>query len=238
MTNEDRSKVFASILARAVDPKRREFKTVPLAIARPASWSRWAETGAFVLGISLLGWPLAMVVRSRLYQARQGRAFSSAPRVAGSAAQPPPALDPLLLGRIEIARIGISAMVREGDDEATLGVAVGHIPGTARPGERGNMALAGHRDSFFRALQGIRRHDSVRFVTAGSRYEYLVESTEVVAPEETRVLVSTGEPILTLITCYPFAWVGHAPRRFIVRARLVPAAVAASEVPRNRRKGR
>lgn len=208
----------------------------PGAVAR---WSRRAEIGLFVLGVSLLGGALATVVNSRLYQARQGRAFSSIPPVVpGPAARPSSGADPLVLGRIEIPRIGVSAMVREGDDDATLAVAVGHIPGTARPGERGNMALAGHRDSFFRALQGIRRHDSVRFVTAGSRYEYLVESTEIVGPEETRVLDPTGEAVLTLVTCYPFAWVGHAPKRFIVRARLAAGAVAVSRLPLRRRGSR
>ena len=112
-----------------------------------------------------------------VYQARQGRAFSDMERraaaptygpespPASAASEPSPLAleaDPLVLGRIEIPRIGISAIVREGDDDTTLGLAVGHIPGTARPGERGNMALAGHRDSFFRALRNIRLHDTIR----------------------------------------------------------------------------
>jgi sortase A len=133
-----------------------------------------------------------------------------------------PDADQLVLGRIEIPRIGVSAIVREGDDDTTLAVAVGHIPGTARPGERGNMALAGHRDSFFRALRQIQLHDTIRIRTAGRRYEYLVDSTEVVAPEETRVLDPTGDAVLTLVTCYPFEYVGHAPNRFIVRASRLP----------------
>lgn len=201
-----------------------------------ARWSRGAEIGLSVLGVSLLGGALATIVNSRVYQARQGRAFSDMerraaepPHVLGSVPAPPadarsapaPSADPLLLGRIEIPRIGVSAIVREGDDDPTLAVAVGRIPGTARPGERGNMALAGHRDSFFRALQGIRLDDTIRIRTADRRYEYVVDSTEVVAPEETRVLDPTDDTVLTLVTCYPFEWVGPAPRRFIVRARLV-----------------
>ena len=114
----------------------------------------------------------------------------------------------------------MSAIVREGDDAETLSIAVGHIPGTARPGERGNVALAGHRDSFFRALRDIRVNDTVRFRTTGGEFEYRVDSTEVVEPGETRVLTSTGDSVLTLVTCYPFGWIGHAPRRFIVHARL------------------
>ena len=202
-----------------------------------ARWLRRAEIALTVIGISLLGGALATVVNSRIYQARQGRAFSDLERRAaapthGPAAPPAangpsngpstPALiaDPLVLGRIEIPRIGIAAMVREGDDDATLAVAVGHIPGTARPGERGNVALAGHRDSFFRALQQIDLDDTILIRTAGRRDEYLVDSIEVVGPDQTRVLDPTRDAVLTLVTCYPFVWVGHAPNRFIVRARL------------------
>ena len=198
---------------------------------------RTGEIALAVLGISLLGWSLAAVVNARVYQARQGRAFSDLegraaavrPSVsfpeALAARRPTPVsdADPLVLGRIEIPRIGVSAIVREGADESTLAVAVGHVPGTARPGERGNMALAGHRDSFFRALRKIRVRDTIQIRTAGGRYDYRVDTTEIVAPGDTRVLDSTGEPVLTLVTCYPFGFLGHAPDRFVVRAsRLSP----------------
>lgn len=200
-------------------------------------WLRPAEIALCVIGLSLLGGAFAAIVHTRVYQARQGRTFSDMERRATASTyglESPPVLastgpstlapdaDPLVLGRIEIPRIGVSAIVREGDDDTTLAVAVGHIPGTARPGERGNMALAGHRDSFFRALRQIQLHDTIRIRTAGRRYEYLVDSTEVVAPEETRVLDPTGDAVLTLVTCYPFEYVGHAPNRFIVRASRLP----------------
>jgi len=193
------------------------------------------EIAFSLIGVSLVGWALAAIVTAHVYQARQGRAFSDMERGAAASAQGPEAstvsaviaplapargADPLVLGRIEIPRIGVSAIVREGDDDATLAVAVGHIPGTARPGERGNMALAGHRDSFFRALRLIKVQDTIRIRTTRGRYEYRVDSTEVVKPGETRVLGPTGEAVLTLVTCYPFGWVGAAPDRFIVRARL------------------
>ena len=203
-------------------------------------WFRGVEIALFVIGFSLLGGATAAVVRSQVYQARQGRAFPDPERreVASSRAESPsrpsepasprtaaasPDADPLVLGRIEIPRIGISAIVREGVDDATLAVAVGHVPGTALPGERGNMALAGHRDSFFRALRHIRVDDTIRFRSSESRYDYRVDSTEVVGPNETRVLHATGGPVLTLVTCYPFGYVGPAPDRFVVRAyRLAP----------------
>ena len=200
-------------------------------------WLRRAEIALCVIGLSLLGVALAAIVNTRVYQARQGRAFSDMERRAAAStygpesspllpsiarSAPAPDADPLVLGRIEIPRIGVSAIVREGDDDTTLAVAVGHVRGTARPGERGNMALAGHRDSFFRALRLIQVHDTIRIRTASHRYEYRVDSTEVVAPEATRILDPTGDAVLTLVTCYPFAYVGHAPNRFIVRASRLP----------------
>lgn len=188
-----------------------------------------------VIGVSLLGWVFAASSKSKVYQARQERAFF----LVSSETTPDPATprggDPLVLGRIEIPRIGIDAMVREGVDDASLAIAVGHIPGTARPGERGNMALAGHRDSFFRALRDIRHEDVIKIVTQEGSYEYVVYSTEVVSPEDIWVLDPTSDTILSLVTCYPFTYVGHAPNRFIVRASLIasprkgPAEVAWGE---------
>jgi sortase A len=198
-------------------------------------WLRRAEIALWVIGLSLLGGAFAAIAHTRVYQARQGRAFSDMEQRAAASTygtESPPVLastvlptlapdaDPLVLGRIEIPRIGVSAIVREGDDDTTLAVAVGHVPGTARPGERGNMALAGHRDSFFRALRRIQVADVIHVRTLGGGYEYRVDSTEVVTAEETRVLDPTGDTVLTLVTCYPFGYVGHAPNRFVVHARL------------------
>jgi sortase A len=202
-----------------------------------APWIRRGEAALWVIGFSLLGWAVAANLMSRIYQARQERAFSfsalkgaPATTAAVSALAPAtiPDLDPLVLGRIEIPRLGVKAIVREGDDDATLAVAVGHIPGTARPGEPGNMALAAHRNSFFRPLRDIRRQDTIRIVTATRSYDYVVDSTEVVDPQETAVLDPTGATVLTLVTCFPFEYVGHAPKRFIVRASLVAPVVMTS----------
>jgi sortase A len=185
-----------------------------------AVWLRRGEIALWVIGLSLLGWALAANLTTKIYQARQERAFL----LPGIKEKPTarPDQDPLVLGRIEIPRLGVTAIVREGDDDATLAIAVGHIPDTARPGERGNMALAGHRDSFFRPLRDIRRQDTIRFVTSERFYDYVVDSTEVVDPDDTRVLDPTSNTVLSLVTCYPFHYVGHAPKRFIVRASLVP----------------
>jgi sortase A len=123
-----------------------------------------------------------------------------------------------LLGRLRIPRLNVTAMVREGADSATLRRAVGHIPGTALPGHAGNVALAGHRDTFFRALRNIKKDDTIDFETESGTYQYVVESTKIVAPRDVGVLAASRDKSLTLVTCYPFYYVGSAPKRFIVRA--------------------
>jgi sortase A len=123
------------------------------------------------------------------------------------------------IGRMEIARLGLSVTFLEGDSSSILRRAVGHVPGTAMPGEPGNIALAGHRDTFFRALRQIRDGDTVTVDTESGEYRYIVESTSIVAPTDTEVLNSRGRDELTLVTCYPFYYIGPAPDRFIVHAR-------------------
>jgi len=126
-----------------------------------------------------------------------------------------------LIGRIEIPRLGLSAVVIEGDDARTLRRAIGHMPGTPMPGHAGNIALTGHRDTFFRPLRNIREDDIVVVTTLQGEYRYRVVSTSVVSPEEIAVLNGGPGEVLTLITCYPFYFVGAAPDRFIVRAERV-----------------
>jgi len=192
-----------------------------------SAWLRRAEIALFVVGGTALGWAAVTTAARVVYQAEQEQSFSRLERAATAGpgllavARVDTGADPLLLGRIEIARLGLSAIVREGDDDATLSVAVGHIPGTAPLGERGNVALAGHRDSFFRPLRGIRLHDTIRISTPLRQDDYVVDSTQVVGPKDIRVLEATRDGRLTLVTCYPFGFVGHAPKRFIVRASLV-----------------
>jgi sortase A len=124
-----------------------------------------------------------------------------------------------VLGRIEIPRLRISGMIAEGTDNGTLKRAVGHVVSTAQPGDAGNVGLAAHRDGLFRGLGAVRKNDLVRIVTIRGTYTYRVEWMEVVDPHRVDVLDSTAEPSLTLVTCYPFDFIGHAPKRFVVRAR-------------------
>jgi sortase A len=131
------------------------------------------------------------------------------------------AVEQELIGRIEIPRLKVHAIVREGDDDGTLRRAVGHIPSSALPGHTGNVALAGHRDTFFRALRDVRKNDKIDIRTLNGDYEYVVENLRIVAPDDVQVLAPTSGNVLTLVTCYPFNYVGNAPKRYIVRARQV-----------------
>ena len=129
-----------------------------------------------------------------------------------------------VIGRVDVPRLNLSAAIAEGDDESTLDKAVGHLPDTALPWQdAGNAAFAAHRDGLFRPLRNIRVNDEVKVVTARGEFLYRVKKTQVVDPEDVWVLAPTKAATITLITCYPFSFIGHAPQRFIVQAeRVVP----------------
>lgn len=188
---------------------------------RRTDLARWLEWILLVVGLALVGYYVYVSVETRLYQAMENRELdailASAPPAAAPARRTPPAPGSTL-GRIEIPRLGVSAVIRAGSDARTLQLAVGHIPGTAVPGEAGNIGLAGHRDTFFRRLADIRADDEIRVVTTDGTFRFEVEGTWVVKPEDTWVLNSTRMATLTLVTCYPFTYIGSAPDRFIVRA--------------------
>jgi sortase A len=137
-------------------------------------------------------------------------------------------LEGAVLGRVQIDRLGLSAIVREGVDEKTLSRAIGHLPYTAMPGQTGNFAIAAHRDTLFRALKDIRRGDRVSFQSDHGSYTYEVVSTKIVRPSDLSVVQPQGtDKLLTMITCYPFYYVGSAPKRFIVKAKLVEGSAGA-----------
>ncbi|MGA3095904.1 MAG: class D sortase [Bryobacteraceae bacterium] len=190
---------------------------------------KWAQRALFTCAILLLGYCGFALVDAWVFQRRESRDLDRLLRdraASESAPQPAPKSAPAavaggLVGRIEIPRLGVSAVVVEGVDKTTLRRAVGHIPGTALPGEPGNAGLAGHRDTFFRPLKDLRIKDQIRLSTLKGNFDYEVESLRVVAPDNVGVLASSGENVLTLVTCYPFYYVGPAPKRWIVRARQV-----------------
>jgi sortase A len=129
-----------------------------------------------------------------------------------------------VIGRIEIPALALSAPITSDFDVNSLRMGVGHIPGTAMPGGLGTVGLAGHRDSFFRPLRRIAPKMEVRLIDRNGIYHYVVDSTEIVSPEKVGVLDIAARPELTLITCFPFDYIGAAPRRFIVHAHLLSAS--------------
>jgi len=182
-----------------------------------------------VVGVVVLGYCGFVLLDTKLYQARESRSFQQQmkdlkPAIAGKGRVQEASFHPVaggVLGQIELTRIGVTAMILEGTDDRTLRRAVGHIPGTSLPGQPGNVAIAGHRDTFFRALRDVRQDDEITLMTLEGSYRYRVDSIKVVEPEDTQVLNNSGGDLLTLVTCYPFYFVGPAPRRFIVRAQRI-----------------
>jgi sortase A len=195
---------------------------------------KWAQRALFACAIVLLSYCGFALVDAWTFQRRQSRdldrllrdrrvALQAAPRTESAA--PPPAAEVVapdgLIGRIEIPRLLLSVVVIEGIGRTTLRRAVGHIPGTALPGHAGNVGLAGHRDTFFRPLKDLRIRDEILFSTLQGNFKYIVVSLTIVDPDDVWVLARSRENVLTLVTCYPFHYIGPAPQRWIVRARQV-----------------
>ena len=125
------------------------------------------------------------------------------------------------IAMMRIRRLGLEAPIFEGVDDLTLDRGIGHIPGTALPGATGNVAVAGHRDGFFRVLKDITPGDQIEVLTATEKYTYAVDQVVIVLPNDVSVLESGSAKSLTLVTCYPFYFVGSAPKRYIVQALLL-----------------
>lgn len=196
----------------------------------------------FLAGVSALGYCGYVMAEARISQNEQSREFDQAMRDAhafaasdaGAAIPAMPAFvearsatpaitaaksgESIPVGRIEISSIGLTAMIQEGTGYHTLQRGVGHITGTSLPGQSGNTGLAGHRDTFFRKLKNIHEGDEIRMTTLSGSFLYRVDLISIVEPQDSAVLRSSGTDVLTLVTCYPFSFVGPAPKRFVVRA--------------------
>jgi sortase A len=193
---------------------------------------KWAQRALFACGILLLGYCAFALVDAWTFQRRESmnldRLLSDRRAASGGA---PAAATNGLIGRMEIPRLGLSVVVVEGVGRTTLRRGVGHIPGTALPGEDGNVGLSGHRDTFFRPLKDLRIKDEIQISTLKGDFSYEVESLRVVEPSDVGVLEPARENVLTLVTCYPFFYIGAAPKRFVVRARqMSPQTLARSSV--------
>jgi sortase A len=185
-----------------------------------------AATGAACLIWSSVmvfqGWRFGREQREALARVRQAPVAETSPDAV-------PAMDAAtvalhgLVGILDIPRLGLSEVVAEGDDDESLNIAVGHLPDTPLPWLLGNSALAAHRDTRFQALRNIRIGDRLSLATPHGDFVYAVRRFLIVQPDDISVLVPTEQRSLTLITCYPFIYIGHAPRRFIVQADEVTA---------------
>jgi sortase A len=192
-------------------------------------WRIWINRALIALGVGCLAFYGIVTVQAWRYQRAAKSTVEqmiSADRQPAVRVHAPDTSKPLatgdIIGRVDVPRLRLSAAVAEGDDEKTLGKAVGHLPDTPLPWDRrGNVALAAHRDGLFRPLEKIRLNDDVRLVTSRGEFHYRVTKTHIVDPDDVWVIAPTTEPTITLITCYPFSFVGNAPRRFIVQAELV-----------------
>jgi sortase A len=197
----------------------------------------WVERALFAVAAILLLIVVYVFAEGKLYQRYMQRQFDNAvesnrasanerapvpafhvatqPSTAISTTNPQP-----YLGLLKISRLDMSVMIVQGVDDRALRRGIGHIPGTAVPGGSGNIGIAGHRDTFFRPLEQIRRGDVISVQTLEGTYRYVVDSLQIVDPALVNVLNDSGRPELTLVTCYPFHLIGPAPKRFIVHAAL------------------
>jgi sortase A len=194
-------------------------KSAGRATARPGrmsvSISRVGSYFFLVVGLLALGYAAYVVGDAHAYQAYEQSKFEDV-----STKKPPTLLvEGGVIGEIQVPRLQLKAIVVQGDSHTILRRAVGHIPETALPGALGNVVLAGHRDTFFRPLRNIRLGDAITLKTSDGAFQYLVESTEVVPANAVEVLNATTGRTLTLITCFPFDYIGPAPNRYVVRAR-------------------
>jgi len=204
---------------------------------------KWPQRVLFAFACIALGYCAYVVTDAWIFQQRQNAALerllpgegqAPAPAKAESSKESKPAAGQWdgLIGRIDVRRLGMSVIVVEGTDTPTLARAAGHIAGTSLPGEPGNVGIAAHRDTFFRPLRNIRENDVIAVTTRSGKYRYRVVSMSVVSPEDVSVLNSDGTDVLTLVTCYPFSFIGSAPDRFVIRAEEIRTPMQPSdEVP-------
>lgn len=196
---------------------------------RVPQWLVWALV---VVGLACLAWSgFAAFQRYRYQHAERAHLTAErtetapGPPVSSAPSAPMPASDPSTpasIGILDIPRLHFSQVVAEGDAETTLKIAIGHLPDTPMPWDMGNSALAGHRNALFEPLRDIKVGDDMRLTTPRGDFAYRVRATMIVNPDDLWILTPTRDRTLTLVTCYPFTYVGHAPQRFVVSADEIP----------------
>jgi sortase A len=182
---------------------------------------RWLERGFLILGVALGIWCALVLVEAR----RVAHMPVPEPSPAAEASRDVPAPAPIVapatgawVARLDAPSVRLSATVLEGSDDGTLARGAGHIEYTPLPGQPGNIGIAGHRDTTFRAVRHLKTGDALELTTRDSVYRYTIAKTFVVEPEDVYVLDPGDRPMLTLVTCYPFEFIGHAPHRYIIQA--------------------
>lgn len=204
---------------------------------KPANRQLLLLTGQRVLaaiGIIALSYWATATIGARRFQQRQAQAFNQELEAAGrpheachvarrgSPSRHQAPREGSAVAKLTIPDLAVALVVVEGDSHRDLSVGPGHIPGTALPGDSGNVGIAGHRDTVFRPLRLARKDQLITLTTLSGEFRYRVVATDIVDPRDTQVLKPTSSDTLTLVTCYPFDFVGPAPKRFIVRAERVP----------------
>lgn len=196
---------------------------------------RWVEYALLMTGVFLLGVMMVSLLRYQLFQIgshlpEQWQAVCSRTPVAAGKLNRKYLLarnsgghvgSVQVTGRLEIARLGMSVLMVEGDEEEGLSVAAVHLAGSARIGGWGNAVIAGHRDSAFWPLRNVKLGDLIRVRGPASAHCYTVRSIRIVSPDDVSVLENGTGSVLTLVTCYPFRHIGSSPRRFVIQAQLV-----------------
>lgn len=185
---------------------------------------RVVEVSLVVAGLVSVGWVAIAAMRSSAYTRETTALAETWPGPA--APLEVPVVEVLKTGSpvgvLAIPRLKFSEAIAEGDDDGTLGVSIGHLPDTPLPWHPGNSVVAAHRDTQFRALEGVRIGDRLELRTPRGEFAYVIRELIITSPDDLSVLKPTDDRSLTLITCYPFRYVGHAPQRFIVVASEVP----------------
>ena len=193
----------------------------------------WVEHVLWIAAVAIGSWTVFVVAQHSYYArlpvpdaraAEAGRRLpgESPDDAVGTSGTAVRRLEPgAWVARLEAPAVDLKATVLEGSDDRTLRRAAGHIEGTPLPGEPGNIGIAGHRDTTFYPLRKLETGDRLSLTTASRIFEYEVRDTWIVEPEDVHVLDPTTAAAITLVTCYPFNFVGNAPQRFIVRAELV-----------------
>jgi len=201
---------------------RLRIRRLPLS-ARAHRWIVWSRHLLLVVGTVALGYVGTTLLESRIYQTSAKQSLETQIQMI----KKPDSLQTKLpvkpgdvLGRLDIPRLGISVAILEGTSLRTLRLGAGHIDATPLPGEPGNSGIAGHRDTFFRELRNVRKTDEIQLQTVTGVLHYEVDWVKVVRPDDISVLAASSHSALTLVTCYPFYFIGSASDRFIVHARL------------------